>query len=87
MLYDFEGDTENGELVIKEGDEVVILNQVSQTYPLNLTPPPYFQQMSLKSIFVHVNDVMTAYIISVSEVRMSVLQNLWNIHLISKPAN
>ena len=31
VLYDFEGDTENGELVIKEGDEVVILNQVHVT--------------------------------------------------------
>ena len=28
VMYDFEGDTENGELVIKEGDEVVILDQV-----------------------------------------------------------
>lgn len=29
ILYDFEGDTENGELVINEGEEVVVLNQVS----------------------------------------------------------
>ena len=29
MLYGFEGDTENGELVIKESDEVIILNQVT----------------------------------------------------------
>lgn len=29
ILYDFEGDTENGELVINEGEEVTVLNQVS----------------------------------------------------------
>ncbi len=28
ILYDFEGDTENGELVIGEGDVVTVLNQV-----------------------------------------------------------
>ena len=28
ILYDFEGDTENGELVINEGEEVTVLNQV-----------------------------------------------------------
>lgn len=28
-MYDFEGDTENGELVINEGEEVIVLNQVS----------------------------------------------------------
>ena len=28
VMYDFDGDVENGELVIKEGDEVVILNKV-----------------------------------------------------------
>lgn len=27
ILYDFEGDTENGELVINEGEEVIVLNQ------------------------------------------------------------
>lgn len=29
ILYDFEGDTENGELIINEGEEVIVLNQVS----------------------------------------------------------
>jgi hypothetical protein len=29
ILYDFEGDTENGELVINEGEEVTVLNQVN----------------------------------------------------------
>ena len=28
MIYDFEGDTENGELVIEEGTIIKILNQV-----------------------------------------------------------
>ena len=50
VMYDFEGDTENGELVIKEGDEVVILDQVwpAVFHPPHLslplfpfTPPPW----------------------------------------------
>ena len=28
-LYDFEGDTANGELCIKEGDSIEVLNKVS----------------------------------------------------------
>ena len=28
VLYDFDGDTENGELIIKEGDKITVLNQV-----------------------------------------------------------
>ena len=29
MMYDFEGDTENGELVLKEGEVLTITNKVS----------------------------------------------------------
>lgn len=36
-MYDFEGDTENGELVINEGEEVIVLNQVSALFYLVLT--------------------------------------------------
>ena len=31
MLFEFDGDTENGELVLKEGDIVTVLNTVSTT--------------------------------------------------------
>ena len=34
ILYDFEGDTENGELVINEGEEITVLNQVSNDHVL-----------------------------------------------------
>lgn len=36
ILYDFEGDTENGELVINEGEEVTVLNQVLSSNDLML---------------------------------------------------
>ena len=29
MLYDFEGDIENGELTISEGDTITVINQAS----------------------------------------------------------
>ncbi len=32
VLYDFDGDEENGELTIKEGDDLNILNQVSSNH-------------------------------------------------------
>ena len=32
VLYDFDGDEENGELTIKEGDDLTILNQVSSNH-------------------------------------------------------
>ena len=31
MIYDFDGDTESGELVLKEGDMLTITNKVSCT--------------------------------------------------------
>ena len=31
MMYDFDGDTENGELVLKEGDILTITNKVNCT--------------------------------------------------------
>ena len=32
MMYDFDGDTENGELVLKEGDVLTVTNKVSSVY-------------------------------------------------------
>lgn len=32
MLYDFEGDTENGELTVEENTEIFVLNKVTHNY-------------------------------------------------------
>ena len=36
ILYDFDGDAENGELVASEGTELTILNQVSLSVCLSV---------------------------------------------------